>query len=287
MTTREMVQIALDLAGLSELPQDSSVSVESDSVTNVLAGVDMGVSELLLARALGYDCVVRHHNMVPALGRLGDLVTRSHCEKMMKHNIPANIAQKLLARRKQETTILFHGTNLDGAPSCARLLRMPYLGLHTPADLLGERTVEAKVEALYRRKENPTVQDIMDCLLTIREYAQAPAGQEPQIWVGEAGSCAGKALVEFAGGLGLETDEYKAYIDAGIGTFICMHADKAVVEALKEDNRCNVLVMGHMSSDSIGMNRILDAWEDAGLRTTRIGGLVAPSAECNSPDLAR
>ena len=67
MNTTEMVQIALDLAQLQELPLDSSVSVPGENITRVLAGIDMGAAELTLARQLGYDCVARHHNMVPRL----------------------------------------------------------------------------------------------------------------------------------------------------------------------------------------------------------------------------
>ena len=143
MNTTEMVQIALDLAQLQELPLDSSVSVPGENITRVLAGIDMGAAELTLARQLGYDCVARHHNMVPRLGKLGELVAQSHYEKLVHYGVPVNVAQKLLEHRKRATEIMFHGSNLDGGPSVARLLGMPYLGLHTPADLLGERMVEA------------------------------------------------------------------------------------------------------------------------------------------------
>ena len=42
----------------------------------------------------------------------------------------------------------------------------------------------------------------------------------------------------------------------------------------QQASRCNVLCMGHMASDSIGFNQILDAWEARGVEVTRIGGLV-------------
>ena len=80
--------------------------------------------------------------------------------------------------------------------------------------------------------------------------------------------------VDFAGGLGAELDELKALMTAGVGTFVCMHMDAGIVKALQEDNRCNVLCMGHMASDSIGFNQILDAWEARGVEITRIGGLI-------------
>ena len=85
MNTTEMVQIALELAQLEELPLDSSVSVPGENITRVLAGIDMGAAELTLACQLGYDCVARHHNMVPRLGKLGDLVAQSHYEKPVSY----------------------------------------------------------------------------------------------------------------------------------------------------------------------------------------------------------
>ena len=117
MNTTEMVQIALDLAQLQELPLDSSVSVPGENITRVLAGIDMGAAELTLARQLGYDCVARHHNMVPRLGKLGELVAQSHYEKLVHYGVPVNVAQKLLEHRKRATEIMFHGSNLDGGPS--------------------------------------------------------------------------------------------------------------------------------------------------------------------------
>lgn len=118
MNTTEMVQIALDLAQLQELPLDSSVSVPGENITRVLAGIDMGAAELTLARQLGYDCVARHHNMVPRLGKLGELVAQSHYEKLVHYGVPVNVAQKLLEHRKRATEIMFHGSNLDGGPVC-------------------------------------------------------------------------------------------------------------------------------------------------------------------------
>ena len=70
---------------------------------------------------------------------------------------------------------MFHGSNLDGGPSVARLLGDAISGACTPPPTwLGERMVEAKVDEVYEANDNPTVQEILDNLMTIREYAQAP-----------------------------------------------------------------------------------------------------------------
>lgn len=275
MNTDQMVAIALQLAQLDELPIDSELTVPGENISRVLAGIDMGTAELMLAKQLGYDCVFRHHNLVPKLGHLGHLVAEDHAKKMRECGIPANVAQKLLARRVQETEIMFHAANFDGPRQTAKLLGMPYLGLHTPADLLGERTVEKLMKEVEAAKDLPTVGNVFDAIMTLREYREAPDGQRPVIWLGDRDSYAGKIHVDFSGGLAPELDECKAYIDAGVGTFVCMHMESEIVKALREDNRCNVICCGHMASDSIGMNIILDAWEkEGGIETTRIGGIV-------------
>ena len=59
-------------------------------------------------------------------------------------------------------------------------------------------------------------------------------------------------------------DELKALITAGVGTFVCMHMDADIVKALQEDNRCNVLCMGHMgiSAGSCSHRRRDAYWRD-------------------------
>ena len=140
--------------------------------------------------------------MVPRLGKLGELVAQSHYEKLVHYGVPVNVAQSCWSTASGLRRSCFTVPTWTGGPSVARLLGMPYLGLHTPADLLGERMVEAKVDEVYEANDNPTVQEILDNLMTIREYAQAPEGQRPAIWVGEKDSYAGKTVVDFAGGLG-------------------------------------------------------------------------------------
>ena len=275
LNTQEMVKIALELAGYGELPINSELTVPGENIRRVLAGIDMGTAELMLARQLGFDCVARHHNLVPKLGRLGELVAEDHFQKMVSNGVPVNVAQKALENRRHEVEMMFHDKNFAAAGQCAKLLGMPFVGLHSPADVLGERAVERRIGEVYAKKDRPTVGDLLDAIMTIREYAQAPDGQRPAIWVGSAQSFAGRVSVEFAGGLNAELDELKADIDAGIGTFICMDMDAAAVKALREDNRCSVIACGHMASDSIGMNLILDEWERVGgIETTRIGGIV-------------
>lgn len=272
MTTQEMMDIALHLAGLDKLHPDSSVSVEGGDIHRVLAGIDMGVAELLAARELGYDCVARHHNIIPASSHMGEWVYHDHLQNMLRHEIPIQIAQKVVEGRKREVRHSLHANNLSGPISMAKLMHMPFIGIHTPSDLLAEQAIEKQLRPLLEAEPQVTLQQIVDELKKIREFAESPQG--PEIWVGSPDSYAGKVLVTMAGVLDFELEEYKAYIDAGYGTFLTMHLSPSVEKALQEDGRCNVIVTGHMASDSLGFNQILDAWEAAGLEVDRVGGLV-------------
>ena len=76
-------------------------------------------------------------------------------------------------------------------------------------------------------------------------------------------------------GVGAPTaEEYNAMADAGVGTFVTMHATQDVIEGVKKLNKANLVIAGHMSSDSLGFNQILDAWEAKGIEIVRINGII-------------
>ena len=67
---------------------------------------------------------------------------------------------------------------------------------------------------------------------------------------------------------------YKSYFRAGVGTLILMHASEDDIKAVTEQNIGNIIIAGHMASDSYGMNRIIEEWEKRGLEVTRMSGLI-------------
>ena len=92
--------------------------------------------------------------------------------------------------------------------------------------------------------------------------------------MGEPDSYAGRICVVYAGVTGGGANVYKTFFDYGVGTLVMMHMPEDDIKAVQEQNKGNVIIAGHMGSDSIGFNRILDAWEAAGLEVTRTGGIV-------------
>ncbi len=275
MTVKEMYQIVLDLVGLEAMPEDSGIIYDNGKeVKRILAGIDMDATMLLLAKQLGFDCVAKHHPSGIQNPNTGDLVGRDHLKKLLECGVPINEAQKLAYAGVQKRKQGMHSRNKTLIADTAKLLDISDVAFHTPADMLAERTVQDKMNALMERNPRCTVGDVIDELMTIREYQDAQEGQQPEVWVGSKDSFAGRIYVEMYGVNAPSVDEYIACANAGVGTFVGMHATPEVIEALRKQNKANLVIAGHMASDSLGFNQILDAWEAKGIEIVRISGIV-------------
>lgn len=274
MKAQQILEIALKACGLSEVPADSGVIIEGDHIRKVLFGVDMEAAEILIAKQLGYDAVITHH---PKGGSpMVNLyqVMDNQVDRMVTAGVPINKAQKALAERKAEIDRGLHAGNYDRAVSAARLLGMPFIAIHTPADIMAEKTVQNHVDKRMKDNNKATLQDVVNWLEEFPEYRYTLA--KPKIRVGSEDSYAGKVFVTMAGGTSGGKDVFKAYFEAGIGTLIVMHVPEDVVKAVKEQNIGNIIVAGHMASDSIGINKIISALERKGLEVTRMSGIIDP-----------
>ena len=66
----------------------------------------------------------------------------------------------------------------------------------------------------------------------------------------------------------------KAYFEAGVGTLVLMHIPEKDAKEIKEQGIGNIIVAGHMSSDSLGLNKIAQCWAACGVETTMMSGIV-------------
>lgn len=274
MNTQEIMDLALSLAGLTSIPSDSAILVPGENIKRVLVGVDMGTAEILLARELKVDLVIGHHPIGGTARTEFPEVMKRQVDKMMSVGIPINKAQKALAKKMGEVERSGHAGNYDQAWSAARLLDMPFMGIHTPTDMLAERAVEAKLADKLGGNPRATLQDIIDALNEMPEYQKTLS--KPVIRVGSPKDFAGKQVVIMAGGTNGGVDVIKAYFEAGVGTTISMHMPEDVIKAVKEQNIGNVIVAGHMASDSVGINVFLKALEERGVEVIRMSGVIDP-----------
>lgn len=271
MNTQRMLDIALDLAGLDETPVDSGIHVAGDGIKKVFIGVDMDTAELMLAEKLGADCVVSHHPMagtqIVDFAKVMDI----QIDKMMEFGVPINRAQKALRKKTSSVDLNSHVRNFDRASSAARLMNMPYMNIHLPADIIGERTIQKYLNERVGVNPKATLQDILDALNEFEEYKETLA--KPVIRVGGPSDYTGKIAVLFAGGTNGGAAVYKSYFDAGVGTIVAMHVPEDVKKAVEEQGFGNIVVAGHMASDSIGLNKIVEAWEKEGLEVVKMSGI--------------
>jgi len=270
MTTKQLMDIALKTAGLDEMPEDCGIVVEGKSIKKVLMGVDMDTAELLLAKQLGYDCVVSHHPRNTNVDMVNLMDT--HIRKLAALGVPKNKSQKLLDERKTELGYNWHVANSRRSESAAKLLNMPFISLHTPADIVSEAIVQRFLDKKFANNPDAKVQDVVEALEEIDEYKNS--ARKPVIRVGSKESYAGQIYVLMSGLTGPGPKILKEYFEAGVGTLVLMHIPEKDAKELKEQSIGNVVVAGHMSSDSLGLNKIAQEWAKKGVETTMMSGIV-------------
>lgn len=245
-----------------------------EEISSVLCGIDMETPEILLAdrlREKGFriDLVIAHHPEGVADAGFHE-VMQMQADMLEKMGVPINIGEGLMAARINEVRRTRMPSNHQRAVDAARLLNIPFMCVHTAADNLASNYLQQ----LLNQSEFQTVGDLFDLLLTIPEYTEArnlKAG--PAIILGDRKRRAGKVFVKFTGGTSTAEKAYEKLALAGVGTIICMHMTEKHRAAARENN-INVIVAGHMASDSLGVNLFLDELEKRGVDIIPCSGLI-------------
>lgn len=272
LNTKKLMDIALKVAKLDEMPYDTNIIVDGKNIKKVLIGIDMETPELILAQNFGYDCVVSHHPKADSCVVDFAKVMDVQIDRMVKVGVPINKAQKALKKKQLSVDLGRHASNYDRVSSAARLMNMPYLNIHIPADFITEDIVQTRLNKVFEDKPKTKLKDIID-ELNSWEYYQNKIAQ-PIIRVGSNNDYAGKIEVLMAGGTNGGVDVIKSYFEAGVGTIIAMHVPEDVKKAVIEQNIGNIIIAPHMPSDSIGLLEIVKAWRDEGVEVTCMSGIV-------------
>ncbi len=235
-----------------------------EEVKVALVGIDMEMAELLLADRLSskgqrIDLVVAHHPEGKAFANFYE-VMHMQADILNKFGVPINVAESLLAGRVKEVERRLSPVNHARAVDVARLLGIPFLCVHTPADNM----VSSYLQSTFDKRRPDIIEDILKILKEIPEYKEAARNNAgPKILIGSKERRAGKIFVDMTGGTEGSRDIFKSLVNSGIGTIVGMH--------LSEDHRkeaekhhMNVVIAGHISSDNVGMNLMLDKLQKTG-----------------------
>ncbi len=266
-STAELMRLALQMADLEEVPGDSAVYVEGEGIRRILAGIDIGPAELLLAKQLGVDAALAHH---PAAGLLSfPQVLEKHVDLMVDAGVPLDAARAAVAELREGIALGLHRANYDHTPSVARALGLPFLNIHNPLDELGRRRMARAVNARVGR--GGTVREVVDALLELPEFAASPV--RPEVMLGDPDAPAGRVLVAHGAGTNGGYPVARACFAHGVDTLVYIHLDHQALLRLRAEGRGNLVVAGHLPADLAGINPYLDELESRGLEIVRISGL--------------
>jgi putative NIF3 family GTP cyclohydrolase 1 type 2 len=267
MDTENIMKLALQLAGLKEVPADSAIYVEGDKIRKVLFGIDAGVQELLLAKQLGYDAVIAHHPPGGTAAINFHEVFKRHVQQMVAVGIPEKEAEKAVERKLEDLEVEAHTRNYAQTVDVAKLLKMPYMNIHTPLDEVGRRIMSEKINSKITK--NSKVKDVVSALKELPEFKNAIT--DIKIRLGKPENPSGKVVVSHGAGTNGGYEIAKTYFKHGIDTVIYIHISPSDLARLKADGVGNLIVTGHIASDSVGINPLIHKLEERDISVTRIG----------------
>ncbi|MFQ5919992.1 MAG: hypothetical protein ACE5I4_08135 [Thermoplasmata archaeon] len=274
MDTDGLMALALEMVGFREVPADSQIHVAGADLQRLLVGIDIGVGELYLARKDGFDGVIAHH---PVGGhasiRFHHVLTR-HAELMQEAGVPKDEALQAVAALSDPIETARHAHNYDRVPAVARLLGLPFLNIHQPWDEMGRRRM---AEALHTAGGEATVGQGIAALQAFPEFAAAET--EIELRLGDAAHALGRWVVAHGAGTNGGYAVAKAYFSHGVDTLIYIHIASPELQRLREDPEVrgkNLIVTGHIASDSVGITPYIQRLRDEGLEVVAVGGVLEP-----------
>ncbi|MFP4465505.1 MAG: NGG1p interacting factor NIF3 [Candidatus Goldiibacteriota bacterium] len=230
-------------------------------IRSVLVGIDMEVGELLLADRLSekgkkIDAVIAHHPEGMAYARFYDVMDMQ-ADIFNSFGVAISASQGLLEKRMKEVGEKVAASNHYRTADAARLLDIPLLNMHTFADNCVASYLQKKID----QKNIFTLGDVINMLMQEPEYKEAAKrGNPPAVLVGGKNRKVKKAMVDMTGGTSGPKEIYEKLLNSGVDTVIGMHFSPEHKKELEKINM-NVVLAGHISSDTLGMNLMLDEVE--------------------------
>lgn len=229
-----------------------------EEIASVLVGIDIEVGEVLLAETLKtkgrpVNLIMSHHPEGAAYANLYS-VMNMQADILNRFGVSISLAEGLMEGRVREVERRLMPLNHTRAVDAARLLGIPFICLHTPADNM----VVAFLQKLFDDAKPETLAGLVDIIKGISEYRTgALNGSGPKIIVGSKTRKAGRIFVDMTGGTEGSKDVFASLVAGGVSTIVGMHiSEEHRKEA--EKNHMNVVIAGHISSDNLGVNLLLD-----------------------------
>ncbi|MCX5777567.1 MAG: NGG1p interacting factor NIF3 [Candidatus Firestonebacteria bacterium] len=231
----------------------------NSEIKTVMVGIDIEAAEITIADRLSekgkkIDLVMAHHPSGKAYANFYEVMSMQN-ELFNQAGIPINVAENTMGPRMKDVERRVLPANHNKTVDAAKLLDVNMMCAHTVAD----NHVAGYLTALFSKKKPETLKDIVKLLNEIEEYKiSASNNAGPKIFSGSESSKCGKIYVDMTGGTEGPKEIYEAAAKAGFGTFVGMHYSDDHRKEI-EKNFMNIVVAGHISSDNLGLNLLLDS----------------------------
>lgn len=263
--TETIMRVGLELAGWKKIPADSAVHVKGKKIQKVMIAIDVGTAELMLARSLGCDAVIAHHPIGIASVNFYKVFDR-HVDYMVEHGVPPRAARLAVAKLKERVETRTHAAIYGDVVCAAKEMKMPLLNIHQPCDEYMRNVILRAIKS----GKTEYVSDIVKSINSIPEFRNAAT--KIRVRLGSENNKAGHWALVIAAGTNGGYLIAKEYFEHGVSTVIYLHVDYGDLTKLRDEKADgNLVVLGHLAGDSIGLNGLADRLESMGIETVRIG----------------
>jgi hypothetical protein len=188
--------------------------------------------------------------------------------------VPKEAAAAAIAELQEDREPRAHAENYDHLPSVARMIGIGLMCIHNPCDEIGRRVMDEALRA--RLPPRPRVRDAVEALESIPEFRAAKT--RIVVRMGNAEHLLGKWAVHHGAGTNGGVPVARAAFDHGIDTVFYIHIDAGALRRLREvygrEGPKNLVVTGHLASDSIGINLLVRELRAQGLQIDTYSGII-------------
>lgn len=261
--TNEILEIALDMVDWNSIPADTAVHVHGKNIKKVMLMIDVTTADLMLAKNLGCDAVITHHPIGKASINFYKVINR-HIDYMIENGISEKTARLSVMDLRRRIEIRNHTQIYSSVIDSAKILNMPLVNIHQPCDEYARRMISERIQ----ERDPNLVSEIITALEEIPEFKKAET--KIQVAYGQPDTYVGKWIAVIAAGTNGGYLVARNYFENGISTVLYFHIDYNDLVKLRESNvQGNLVILGHLAGDSIGMNALGNKLENEGMQVVR------------------
>jgi len=187
---------------------------------------------------------------------------------MVEKGVPRKVAEEAAGELVDRVEVRTHPANYLHDVEFAKMLKMPLMNIHLPIDQITRMRLLRAIEDSKAK----TVGELIRSLERIDEFRNAKT--RIRLRMGKESNPLGKWVLLFAAWTNGGYPVAKAFFENGLDTVIYLHVDYDELVKLRRDCKGNLVVLGHMAGDSVGINIFLGALREKGLKIDSLGAVT-------------